>query len=504
MRRVVSLYLPTWPTDRLRRTLGSRAPSPDTPLVLIGRDGRKRVVVAADVAARGLELYPGMAATQAQALVQGLTMMDTDPEADGDALDRLALWALRRYAPVVASDPPDGLMIDIAGAAHLKGGEAALLTDIIERLRVVGVQARAAIAPTFGAAHALARLAREPVTLVDDVAPALARLPVTALRLARPVVDSLRKLGFDTIGELEGTSRGSLTLRFRSEICRRLDQAHGRVEEPFVLISAPELVQVRRAFAEPISAPETLARYTGILVDQLCDALEVRSLGARKLDLLFHRVDNRIEAIRIGTAKPVRDKKRLTRLLRDKIETISPGFGIEVMTLAAPVAEPLNYRPGVSSLVDAPIADISELIDTLANRVGKERLYRLAPVQSDLPERSTRRVAPLAPPVKADWPHWPRPSRLLDPPERVETLALLPDHPPAWFTWRGQRRRIQRAEGPERLFGEWWKRAAEMNSVRDYFVVEDEAGERFWLFRTGDGEHADTGAQDWFLHGLFG
>jgi len=33
-----------------------------------------------------------------------------------------------------------------------------------------------------------------------------------------------------------------------------------------------------------------------------------------------------------------------------------------------------------------------------------------------------------------------------------------------------------------------WKTAAETKAVRDYFQIEDEAGERFWLVRAGDGE----------------
>jgi protein ImuB len=221
--------------------------------------------------------------------------------------------------------------------------------------------------------------------------------------------------------------------------------------------------------------------------------------------LLFHRVDNRLEAVRIGTALPVRDVGRLTRLLCDKIETVDPGFGIEIMRLAATLAEPLAPRQMVSSLTEEPEADITGLIDTLANRVGDKRLYRFAPVASDVPERSVVRVAPTAPGTGAAWPdHWPRPSRLLPTPEPIETVALLPDHPPVTFAWRGIRRRVKRADGPERVFGEWWKRDAELIAVRDYFQVEDEAGERFWIYRAGDGEDQDTGSHRWFLHGIFG
>jgi hypothetical protein len=122
----------------------------------------------------------------------------------------------------------------------------------------------------------------------------------------------------------------------------------------------------------------------------------------------------------------VRDEKRLTRLLCEKIETIDPGFGIEIMRLAATLAEPLAPKQTVSSLTEEPEADISGLVDTLVNRVGDQRLYRFAPVASDVPERSVRRIAPTAPDTGDAWPdHWPRPSRLLSKPEPIETVALL-------------------------------------------------------------------------------
>jgi protein ImuB len=507
MPRVVSLFLPTWPTDRLRRTLGNAAPPLDVPLVLVGRDGRRRVVLAADEAARHAGLRTGMPATKAQALVAGLVMVDADPSADVAALDRLALWTLQRYAPIAAADPPDGLVLDITGASHLHGGEEPMLAEMIDRFRAAGIAIRAAVADCWGAAHALARYSGKPIVIsrfgehIEGIMP----LPIVALRLAPDVVGDLRRLGFDRIGDLLSKPRAPLALRFGPELGRRLDQAIGVLAEPIDPVRSPDLIEVRRTFAEPIGAAETIARYTGKLVAALCEALESKGFGARRLDLLLHRVDNRLEAIRVGTALPVRDAKRLTRLLCDKIETVDPGFGIEVMSLTATVAEPLAPRQMISSLTEAPETDVSGLIDTLTNRVGERRLYRFAPVASDVPERSVTRIAPAAPDTGAAWPdHWPRPSRLLPHPEPIETVALLPDHPPVTFTWRGMRRRVKRADGPERVFGEWWKRDAELIAVRDYFQVEDNAGERFWIFRAGDGEDTATGSHRWFLHGIFG
>jgi protein ImuB len=262
---------------------------------------------------------------------------------------------------------------------------------------------------------------------------------------------------------------------------------------------------VRRSFAEPIAAAETIARYIGKLVVQLCAALEERGLGARRLDLLCWRVDAHVQTVRVGLARPQRDLQRLTRLHSEKIETIAPGYGIEILSLTAVMTEPLEARQMASSLLEEPALDLSGLIDVLANRVGARSVYRMTPVASDVPERSLTRIAPLADPLGTGWPdHWPRPTRLLPCPVPIETMALLPDHPPVWIAWRGIRRKVARADGPERVFGEWWKRDAEMIAVRDYFRIEDEAGERYWVFRAGDGENTETGSHRWFLHGVFG
>lgn len=455
--------------------------------------------------AQGLRV--GLAIAQAQALAPNLLIEDANPTEDAAALERLAIWALRNVSPIVAADPPDGLVIDSTGAEHLHGGEATMLASIVARFTMAGIETRAAIAGSWGAAHAAARYLSTGTLVIpaNDDEVTLRPLPIAALRLPPDLVAQLRVLGLARIADLIDQPRAPLTLRFGPEIGRRLDQALGAVAEPIDPVRPPDLVEAARGFAEPIGAPETIARYTAKLVTTLCQSLELRGLGARRLDLVCHRVDNRREAIRIGTARPSRDVKRLTRLLTDKIETIDPGFGIERMQLTAVLAEPLHETQTVSSLVEEPEADISHLIDVLANRVGETAIYRFAPVESDVPERSVTRIAPLSPETGATWEgDWPRPPRLLERPEPVDAMALLPDHPPRWFRWRGIRRRVVRADGPERIRGEWWKRDAERETVRDYFRVEDETGARFWIFRAGDGERPESGSQTWFLHGIFG
>lgn len=213
MTRVVSLYFPTWPTDRLRRAMGQSAPSVETPVIMLGRQGNRRLVLATDAGARAAGLRVGMPASKAQVLVPNVQSFDLDAAGDNAALDRMALWSLR-YAPIVAADPPDGLIIDTTGTDHLHGGEDAMLEGLVSRMASSGIEARA-----------------------------------------------------------------SLTLRFGPELGRRLDQAMGRRSEPFEPARSPELIEVRRAFGEPIGAAETIARYIGKLVAALCEALEAKGLG---------------------------------------------------------------------------------------------------------------------------------------------------------------------------------------------------------------------------------
>lgn len=472
---------------------------------MIARQGNRRVIAAQDAAAMAAGLQLGMPVSKAQAILPGLIVENLQAADDARALSDLAFWFLRIYAPIVAPDPPDGLVLDTTGADHLHGNELMMLTGMINRLHGLGFTARAAIADSRGGAHALARFAKEPVTIVpqNGATAALAPLPLAALRLETRILADLKVLGFRNIADLVATARAPLTLRFGPQIGRRLDQAHGLLSEPIEPIRMPELVETFRFFAEPISAAETIARYTEKLVHQLCLGLEKRGLGARRVDLVLSRVDSGLQAIRAGTSRPVRDAKQLTRLLSDRIHTINPGFGIEKMTLTATHAEALVLGQARSILLEHSKADIGETIDVIINRGHK--VYRYAAVASDVPERSVQTVAAQSPDDPFGWPdHWPRPIRLLARPEPIQTVALLPDHPPKSFSWRGTRRLVKRADGPERVFGEWWKRDREQAAVRDYFTVEDEVGERFWIFRSGDGEHANTGSQSWFIHGFFG
>ena len=495
------------------------------PLVTTLRNGSRIEIAAACPAAQALGLRPGMAVTQARAQVRGLDVRPADPEGDLAALKRLAILAARRWSPCVALSDSDGLFLDLSGTAHLFGGEAAMVRRIVRLLARAGFTARIAIADTPGAAWALARYHGDCICPPGEQASALAELATPALRIGEPAVELLKRLGIDRIGQLSALPRAPLVRRFGAATVLRLDQALGRIAEPLDPVIPPESIAVQQRFAEPIASAEAIEHWLGTLTPRLAAALEAEGLGVQALECVAERIDGVPQRIRIGLARPNRDPAHLLRLLKRRIEDVEPGYGIDAITLHVRRAALLGPEPVVERLDEEAAPDIATLVDTLATRIGLGAMWRMQPVESDVPERSEARAPVLDPPARPaqrgkrddvrqldrnpplpPWhPGWPRPARLLRRPERLDhVIAELPDQPPRRFTWRGQPHRVIHADGPERIQGEWWKRDAERLSVRDYFRVEDEAGRRYWLFRAGDGERAATGDLSWYLHGVFG
>lgn len=468
-----------------------------------------RRLAAVDAAARALGLFPGQKATDAAALVPELVVVDAEPEADAAALTALVDWCVR-FSPAVAADPPGGLFLDVGGVSHLWGGEPAMLADLLARLAANGLPFRGAIADTPGAAWALAHYGQDgTIAPPGEARPLLEPLPPAALRLEPQAAAQLERLGLRRVGQLIDMPRGPLAKRFGRATLERLDQALGRAEEALTFRRPPSPWFARLAFAEPISAPEDLARVSLDICARLCARLEAEGQGARRFELAYHRLDGRAETVSVGLSLAGRDPVRLAKLFAPKLETVDPGFGIEVATLAAEAVEPLSGRQRrLDALSEATAEEgLAPLVDRLVNRLGEGRVWKARPVESHVPERAVAAAAPFAPADAAQpWdPARPRPVRLFRRPEPIEAMAPIPDDPPVQFRWRGRLHRVRHAEGPERIGEEWWRRPldeAHPAHVRDYYRVEDQDGGRYWIFRAGlyePGTHAK-----WWLHGLFG
>ncbi len=470
----------------------------------VAEAGTQRRLVAVSRAAERAGLKQGMSVADALAIRPALKLAPHEPAEEDALLGRLAEWC-SVYTPFAAADlwregiGSAGLWLDISGCDHLWGGEAALLDDLTSRLERLGFSTRAAAADTPGAAWGWARFGAGGVVAPGGAREAVAPLPVTALRLAPEITLGLARLGLRRIGDLYPVARGPLTARFGSIVGRRLDQALGAEEEPISPLRPPQSLQVQRRFVTPIARSEDVSACVQFLLPRLMQLLERQQLGVRRLDLSVFRVDSSRVRLAIGTSRPTRDGAALFRLMALQLDGLDAGFGIESLVLAASVAAPLAARQ--QDMEDSEAAEsLSEMLDSLGNRLGFGRIQGFAPAGSHLPERSMRRLSIEAAATNQPepWPDQRRPPILLTRPESVAVTAPLPDAPPLLFRWRQTLHRVRRAEGPERLEGEWWR---EQSPARDYYLVENEEGERFWLYRLGlPGEFNPA---RWFVHGLF-
>lgn len=474
--------------------------------VLIERVGQRDVIASACPVALGLGLTPGMAAAHARALVTDLDVRDADPALDRAWLDRLALHAVAHWTPTASASGHDGLWLDLTGATHLFGGEELFCRRLLAFCARLGFTVRIAIAGTAGAAHALARYGNNRIVRIDPgtEASSLAGLPVAALRLEHDALMAAARFGFERVADLIRLPRGPLARRLGMTTVTRLDQALGHVAEPIVPVIPFEAPTVSRRLLEPIGTAQSITQVIADLVDDLVALLQQRGLGVRSAVLTADRVDGDTQRIAIGASRATRDGRHLRRMFALKLDRLDPGLGIEAMHLAVPHCEPLDATTmGSLTPVGDGAAELAPAIDQLVGRAGEGAVFRMAPHESDVPERAVRRVAPLG--IPARWPRWARPVRMLRRPEQLShVVALLPDHAPKRFTWRGKPYRVVAGDGPERIYGEWWRNDRELWAVRDYFRVEVEGGERFWLFRRGDGVDAGTGDLSWYMHGMFG
>jgi protein ImuB len=479
---------------------------PDEVAVALATEGPHGPVIhAVNRAARLAGIAPGARVVDMRAICPDLRVEYADVQGDQRALDRLMLWT-RRWCPWTVVDGPDGLILDTTGSDHLLGGEAAMLEEMEARLSTLGLTARLAVAPTWGAAWALARFG--PVRTIcpeGGIAAALAPLPVAGLRLDGETILLLQRLGLKTVGALAAVPRLSLARRFvRAALSAnpllRLDQAMGSLPEPVASVEIQPRIRAEARLAEPIQDP---THYLPSLCDSLCAQLAHRGLGCRRLHLTVYRTDGEVSMVDLVIASGSRDARHLHGLFKGKLDRINPGFGFDLITLDADMVEPLGV---LQTRLDGAAEDdlhLPRLIDRLAARFGTKAVQQPQALASHIPERAEHWGRAARDVGQAEVTSTKeRPIRLLTKPEEIRVLYAVPEGPPAQFIWRRQTHRVARYEGPERIAPEWWIDRPGTR-LRDYFKIEDQTGRRFWLYREGLHEDGRGGDPRWFLHGMF-
>lgn len=498
--RVVSIWLRYFATD----WFSLRQPAlKQQPFVLRTPSHGRMVVSGINAVAEREGAHTNDVLADVRALIPNLQVADDAPEKLQLALTKLATWCIR-FTPFVAIDPPDGIFLDATGCAHLWGSEENYLNDIVKKVTQRGYYVRVAMADTAGAAWAVARYARDAgnylIVPPQQHGRALHMLPPECLRMDAASAALLHKLGLRHVKQLMKIPASALRRRFGPLLLMQLNKALGYELEMLQPVQPIEPYQERLPCLEPIVTSQGIEIALKNLLERLCLRLQREEKGVRKCIFKCLRVDGKIESISIATHSASHHVPHLYHLFEIKIQHIEPALGIELFMLEAPKVESLvpaqsKMWEGSGGLHDQRLA---ELIDRLSNKIDGSRIYRYLPDEHYWPERSVKKTTSLSEVPTTQWrTDVVRPLQLLPTPEPIDVAAPIPDYPPMLFRHKGNVHNIVRADGPERIEQEWW---LQQGQHRDYYRVEDEHGNRYWLFRLG---HYHDEKFQWFLHGYF-
>jgi protein ImuB len=536
MKRVMCVWFPGWPLQRLRR---ARPELEGRPLVLYAPARGKILVTVCSPRAARMGVTAGMPLAEARAAAAGAPVLfhPFAPRADLSVLRKLAVWC-QRFSPLVAveeAEQPECLFVDVSGCGPVFGGEEALAARAVAELRRHNLHARAVIADTFGAAWAVAHFSLERECLSLVIAPqaqaeAIGPLPIEALRLPADVLRLLRTFDIRRVRQLLALPRAELPARFGLMVLQRLDQALGTISEVPALEHAPEPMEAFWMFEFLTADRHALEAVLGHLIDEVLARLRPRQWGVQRLLCTLTTATGDVVEIPVGLVQPRASADRLMALVRLHLERVELPAEVSALAVRAVVALPIDLQQEEIFTPDTAAErsrQLPALIERLSNRLGEQSVLRphLVPdaqpelacgyepwlaaasrkkkLSANLPRADARSKRPkkkqagvlvTLQEAKGSRRTFLRPPSLKTRPVAVPATSVVPGGPPLRFEWHGRVHVVARCWGPERIETGWWRGR---DIRRDYYLVETAGGERFWLFRTLPDEK-------WYLHGSFG
>jgi protein ImuB len=463
-RRIVAIVLPRLAIEIAKSRTEVKGPlavildsvqsrGPADQIALPGFDSPVRPVVkenaiigAACDEARRYGVRPGQKVAEATALVARLTILHVSFAEIDRALGRVAEVAMGfgitvsmqlSVTPSARSGPPaqsammgsgaqrtaeartssgdgpyDTVWVDITGAAHLKGGEEALLDELGERVAALGHAVHLAIADGPRIAQALARwgvTARTHLIAEEGRGgEALAPLPVRALPLPSDRIAFLLRVGVLTVGDLAKLPRTEALSRLGPRGAEALAVAAGFDPAPLVPFSPPVVLEEEALFDDGVQSVEPLLFVLRGATSRLSARLEARGEACTRLDIEMPYDASMIkrtlaergitvsdeatrERFHIDLPAALSSAADLFRVLRTKLERtalLAPVMGVRLTISEIARAR----RPQLDFARDAH-ADpnsLPSLLAELSAEIGPERVGVLALADAIRPEARTR------------------------------------------------------------------------------------------------------------------
>lgn len=527
----LSLYFPTWSTDVTKRKLASCIP-PLTPshIVLTKQHTQKILVARACMQALADGIHPDMDLALARArTTSSLYIEPFDPVRDKTALQTLATWCLR-FSPLVGVDyeltraPVGalanisplfwGISIDLTGTNRIHKDLSRLAHTIHSLFKG---SARVALAPTYSAAWGFSRFktpALTTITSYEKLYTHAASLPIAALRVDTDIVTQLTTVGILRIGDLLRFPRHTLSKRFGKAILIALGQFTGEIEERVATITPQEQHKIVKQFEPPLPTSSRIIAAIISLHSSLCISLHEKHVHAKRFVIAITDTDDNtitkeFSLPMVETRTLQANTTHITSIISPIVERLS--FSGEVGCIELSAHDIVPFIPQQTACTPDHIYDSSTLqanhatlINTFVVRLGKDSVARVSLKDTHMPEESFSYTSIVSKEseycAESSVPYTPeeRPSILLQNPEPITTIAMLPDKPPSWIKWRRQKLTITSGFGPSRITYPWWDDNIHKSPQceRDYFTIQDESGRWYWVYR-------DNKTHSWFLHGLW-
>jgi protein ImuB len=452
--------------------------------ILNGGPGRYRTLVACNPPALALGVRPGMTRAAAHALLPGLRILPRDESEEKLALERIAAWA-GQFTSLVSLAAPCSVLLEAAGSLRLFGGAEALLRKVKEEAGSLGYDASLALAPTPLGACLLNRFGLERCVLdLRELRRELAPVPLPLLQLSEEILESLRGLGLNTLGECLRLPREGLAKRFGPGLIDYLDRLLGNMPDPRLPFEPPPRFQARLALPAEAASCEALLFPLRRLVLELTGFLSAKEGAIQRLEVNFGHRQAVSSSFGLELVAPSRNPRYLLELLRERLERVELPEPVQAVGLAAGEVLRLGLRNQDLFGEEARQNEgWQRLVERLGTRLGKQAVRGLRALAEHRPERAWSYCSPGEGTPKVELP--PRPLWLLDDPL---LLPILDGRPYLQGV-------LSLHQGPERIESGWWDGA---DVARDYYVAVQPEGFRLWVFREREGERR------WFLHGIFG
>jgi protein ImuB len=564
--------------DRLNETVETQSEQADdsqlaspvssTPLLLWRDDSRRgRTVVAGCGVCQSHGVRPnqplyeatdllGKALGRSSATSEAFQVFRHDPQADVDALAKIATILQYHISPLVAIEPeatfaglpsaqPQTLLLDITGIGDWFGDERAVLVEAERVLGSQGLRGRLAITDTSAAAWAFAHFkvprgaASDSLLLPpDEMFPVAGELTSRALRLDTETAHQLDRLGLNRIADVMELPRDGLAARLGSDLLRRIDEFTGLTPQTLTMHHPAVEESAVCTLEYPTSDQPIIEHRLRLLIDRIATNLAARRRGALRLSCQFEMTQHPKETLAIGLFVPTADAEHLTRLVISSLERHRLPSMVQRITLSVTLGGPLQqYQQtmfGDDSISQvATRRSLARLIETLAGRLGRQAVVGIESSRNPLPEsafkqrplagetrstlylgkqnssrlksksaaanssfKSPRQSAmePALGPQSTDAMR--RPLRLFSTPQTLEIIELGSDLTPHRIRIGNRIHQVIRYWGPERIETGWWDGP---QVRRDYYRIELDDGSWWWIYH----QLQSSPTAIWKLHGQF-